>query len=429
MRNENSNAMWNEDLTTNDFSRSDAMYDRARAVIPGGIFGHYGFSVRKTGPKFFSKARGAHFWDIDDNEYIDYLCAFGPMILGYNHPLVDEAARNQFQSGNTVSLASPVMVDLAEILVDMVSAADWALFGKNGGDSTALAVMIARAATGRQKVVKVSEGYHGTAPWMQHGRPGTTRADAADVLEVAWNDAGALQKLIDRHPGDIAAFISSPYDHPVFRDNELPADGYWRQIESLCRNDGIVLIVDDVRAGFRINLAGSNVEFGFTPDLICFGKAIANGYPLAALTGTDALKQAAQDVFFTGTQFFNAAPMAAARATLLELQKADAVRVMTDFGGALNRGLVDVAATHGYELVASGVPAMPYYRLANVDRKTHFAWVDECVKWGVYLLGYHNHFVSTAHTEADLQRTCAVADAAFTALGPASAQPEKSAIA
>ena len=416
-------------MTTYDISNSDAMYDRAKRVIPGGIFGHYGFSVRKTGPKFFSRAQGAHFWDIDGNEYIDYLCAYGPMILGYNHPVVDEAARKQQQQGNTVSLASPAMVELAEVLVDLVSAADWALFGKNGGDSTALAVMIARAATGRQKIVKVREGYHGVSPWMQGGRPGTTSADTENVLEVAWNDAVALQTLIDRNPGEIAAFISSPYDHPVFRDNELPADGYWQQIETLCRKNGIVLIVDDVRAGFRINLAGSNVEFGFTPDLICFGKAIANGYPLAALTGTDALKQAAQDVFFTGTQFFNAAPMAAARATLLELGKADAVRVMSDFGSALSQALVGVAAAHGYELVASGVPAMPYYRLANVGPKTHFAWVDECVKRGVYLLGYHNHFVSTAHTQIDLQRTCELADAAFSALDPALAQPEKSATA
>ena len=416
-------------MKTYDVSKSDGMYERAKAVIPGGIFGHYGYSVRRTGPKFFSTSEGARFRDIDDNEYIDYLCAYGPMILGYNHPAVDEAAHNQLKRGNTVSLASPIMVELAETLVDMVSAADWALFGKNGGDSTALAVMIARAATGRHKIVKVREGYHGVAPWMQNGRPGTIPADTEHVLEVAWNDVPALRKLIDEHPGDIAGFISSPYDHPAFRDNELPADGYWQQVESLCRNNGIVLIVDDVRAGFRINLAGSNMEYGFTPDLICFGKAIANGYPLAALTGSNALKQTAQDVYFSGTQFFNAAPMAAARTTLLELQQADGARRMTSFGTQLNKGLVEVAATHGYRLVVSGVPAMPYYRLGNVDRKTHFAWVDECVKRGVYLLGYHNHFVSLAHTAADLQRTCEIADDAFAALGPASARTEQSATA
>ena len=412
-------------MTKYDVSTSNSLYERAKAVIPGGINGHYGFSVKKNGPKYFSRSEGSRFWDVDNNEFIDYMCAYGPMILGYNHPAVDEAALKQLKAGNTVSLASPVMVELAETLVDMVTAVDWPLFSKNGGDGTSLAALVARAATGRQKLVKVAEGYHGVAAWMQDGRAGTIPADSEHVIQIPWNDVEALQKAIDQHPGDIAGFISSPYDHPVFRDNELPADGYWQKIETLCRKNDIVLIVDDVRAGFRINLAGSNVAYGFTPDLICFGKAIANGYPLAALAGSDALKQAAQDVYFTGTQFFNAAPMAAARATLLELQKIDAANVMTSIGNKLNKGLIDVAASHGYDLVASGVPAMPYYRLANVDSKTHRMWIDECVGRGVYLLSYHNHFVSTAHTDADLQRTFEIVDDAFTTLGPASAQIQK----
>ena len=414
-------------MTKYDVSTSNSLYERAKAVIPGGINGHYGFSVKKNGPKYFSRSEGSRFWDVDNNEFIDYMCAYGPMILGYNHPTVDEAALKQLKAGNTVSLASPVMVELAETLVDMVTAVDWALFSKNGGDATSLAALVARAATGRQKLVKVTEGYHGVAAWMQDGRAGTIPADSEHVIQIPWNDVEALQKVIEQYPGDIAGFISSPYDHPVFRDNELPADGYWQKIEALCRKNDIVLIVDDVRAGFRINLAGSNVAYGFTPDLICFGKAIANGYPLAALAGSDSLKQAAQDVYFTGTQFFNAAPMAAARATLLELQKIDAANMMTNIGNNLNDGLVDIAASHGYDLVATGVPAMPYYRLANVNGKTHQMWVDKCVQRGVYLLSYHNHFVSTAHTDADLQRTFEIVDDAFTALGPASAQIEKAA--
>jgi glutamate-1-semialdehyde 2,1-aminomutase len=408
-------------MKTFEVSKSNDMLERAKSVIPGGIYGHYGFSVRDTGPKFFSRADAAHFWDLDDNRYIDYMCAYGPMILGYGHPKVEEAANKQLRQGNTVSLASPTMVELAEVLVDMVSAADWALFGKNGGDSTALAVMIARAATGRRKVIKVTDGYHGVAPWMLGNRLGTTETDTQDVLEVAWNNTKGLQGLIDQHPGDIAAFISSPYDHPVYRDNTLPAPGYWQQVEALCKKNDIVLIVDDVRAGFRINLAGSNREYGFTPDLICFGKAIANGHPLSALTGCDALRQTAQEVYFTGTQFFNAAPMAAAKATLQELQKIDAANLMTQIGSTLNQGLVNIASTHGYKLIASGIPAMPYYRLDGVSYETHVAWIDECVKRGVYLLGYHNHFISTAHTETDIQLTLEIVDEAFSALGPLSA--------
>ena len=400
-------------------SRSDALLGRAKAVIPGGIFGHLGAGMRPGGPKFFARADGARFQDVDGNEYIDYLCAFGPTILGYNHAPVDEAAARQQRLGNAVSLAAPVMVELAELLVEKVAAADWALFGKNGTDATSLAVMVARAATGRAKIVTVRGGYHGVAPWMRAGHPGHTPADGADVLSVPWNDADALARLFGEHPGAIAGFISSPYHHPVLADNALPAEGYWARVEALCRAEGVVLITDDVRAGFRIDLAGSNVAFGYTPDLVCFGKAIANGHPLAALVGADALKQTASEVFYTGTQFFSGPPMAAAIATIKELEAADGVRRIGALGSALSAGLVDVASTHGHRLVASGPPSMPYFRLADVPREGHFAWIDECVKRGAYFLGFHNHFLSAAHTEADVERTCEIADAAFKALGKA----------
>ena len=222
----------------------------------------------------------------------------------------------------------------------MVDAAEWALFGKNGGDSTNLAVMIARAATGKQKIVKIRDGYHGVAPWMQEkGRPGTISSDADHVLTVEWNDLESFEELLVKHSQEIACFISSPYNHPVFRDNELPKEGYWQKVSALCKQNDIVLIVDDVRAGFRINLAGSNVAYGFTPDLICFGKAIANGYPLSALVGSSKLKEAAEEVYFTGTQFFSAPPMAAAKATLLELKKSDAANKMNDYGKKLKSSL------------------------------------------------------------------------------------------
>ena len=345
------------------------------------------------------------------------MCAYGPAILGYNHPEVDEAAKSQYDLGNTVSLASPVMVDLATTLVDMVDAADWALFGKNGGDSTNLAVMIARAATGKEKILKVRDGYHGVAPWMQEkGRPGTISSDADHVLTVEWNDLQSFEEILVNHSDEIACFISSPYNHPVFRDNELPTEGYWQKVSALCKQHDIVLIVDDVRAGFRINLAGSNVAYSFTPDLICFGKAIANGYPLSALVGSNALKEAAEEVYFTGTQFFSASPMAAAQATLIELKKADAANKMTDYGKKLKSSLIEAADEFGYKFIVSGAPAMPYFRLAGVKTKVHFSWIDECVKRGVYMLGYHNHFISTAHSEEDLTAIIQVAKEAFTVL-------------
>ena len=398
-------------------SESDLLLNRAKEVIPGGIFGHYKYAVRKDGPKFFSQADGAYFWDVDGNEYVDLVCAWGPMILGYNNPVVDEAARKQLNLGNTVSIASPVMIELAETLVDLVSIADWSLFGKNGADSTSLAVMVSRQETGKQKILKINDGYHGSNSWMQRrNSPGIINSDSAEVISIDWNDLDGFNQAISDHGDDIACFISSPYHHPTFKNNVYPNEGYWKHIEKICRKNNIILIVDDVRTGFRIDLKGSNVHFGFDPDMICFGKAIANGHPLAALVGKDDLKKAAEKVYFTGTQFFSAPPMAAAIATLDELKKFDAPKKLIKYGEKLNKRLVLVAKQKGFNLIASGMPSMPYYRLDGVSFETHIKWIDECVKRGVYMLSYHNHFISLAHSEKDIDFIEGATKQAFEAL-------------
>ena len=194
----------------------------------------------------------------------------------------------------------------------------------------------------------------------------------------------------------------------------LPEEGYWAAVENLCRREGIVLIVDDVRAGFRIDLRGSNEFFGFKPDLICLGKAIANGYPISALVGTDALREAVQGVFFTGTMYFGSEPMAAALATITELIKIDAAALIKQIGRKLSDGLIKVAADNGFDLKVSGPYSMPYLRITNDDDMTlHFDWIARCVERGVYFLPYHNHFISTAHTDADIEETLGIANDAF----------------
>ena len=403
--------------TTYEVKKSDEYFTKAKKVIPGGIFGHYKYAVRESGPKFFSKSEGAYFWDLDDNRYVDLMCGYGPSILGYNHPEVEEAFKSSSDKGNTVSIASPVMVDLASKLVDMVDIADWALFGKNGGDATSLAVMIAREFTGKKKIIKIDDGYHGVAPWMQDkNRPGVIESDSEHVIKIKWNDLEELENLLGQDNNDIACFISSPYDHPVSRDNSLPNEGYWEKVTSLCKAHGILTIVDDVRSGFRINLKGSNVAFGFSPDMICFGKAIANGHPLASLVGKEEIKTAAERVYFTGTQFFSAPPMAAAIATLNELEKVDAPTKLIDYGKKLNARLEAVASEKGFNLVSSGIPSMPYYRLEGKSFETHIKWIDECVKRGVYMLSYHNHFISLAHKEEDIDFIESAARQAFESL-------------
>lgn len=408
-------------MKTYEYPESQALFDRAVKVIPCGIYGHFSPAACVPAPAypFFSqRAAGARFWDVDGNEFVDYMCAYGPMVLGYGHPKVDAAYAAQMKLGDTVTCAPRAMVELAEFMTDLIPMADWAFFAKNGADLTNYATMIARYATGRKKIVAIRGGYHGTAGWMQpFGHPGVIDDDQQHVIRIPWNDYAALERVVGENRGAIACFIATPYHHPVFADSELPADGYWRKVEQLLRKEGIVIVIDDVRTGFRLDVRGSHEYFGFKPDLVCFCKAIANGYPISALVGTDALKSDAAKVFYTGSYWFSAGPMAAALACLRELKEIDAPRVMLEKGKKLCDGMVAIAAKYGHQLKVTGAASMPYLRLVDGDSlMLHQDFCAECTKRGAYFTSHHNWFLSVAHTDEDIQRTWDIVDDAFKAL-------------
>ncbi len=402
------------------FAKSQAAFARATKVIPAGIPGHQGpsegcYIPNDAFPRFSSRAKGSRFWDLDNNEYIDYMCGYGPNVLGYGDPDVDAAAAAQARVEDVVTIPSSIMVDLAELLVDTVASADWAFFAKNGGDATTLAIMTARAATRRKKIVFIKGYYHGVAPWTQKlDYPGVLEEDVANNLYAPWNDLVALEELFRRHEGQIAAFISTPYFHGNFVDNELPAVGYWQGVRALCDKYGVVLILDDVRAGWRLSLAGSDAHYGFEADLVAFCKAIGNGYNLSALTGKDWLKEAVASLTYTGSYWMSAVPFAASIATITKLKQLDAPALFRRQGRAIMDGLVSAASAHGLTMVASGEPALFYLRLADDDSLLlHQAWVAEMVQRGVWVTSHHNHFLNASLTDADIARTLEIAHEAF----------------
>ncbi|WP_062202287.1 aminotransferase class III-fold pyridoxal phosphate-dependent enzyme [Demequina salsinemoris] len=402
------------------YAKSFEAFDRAAKVIPAGVPGHLGpsegcFIPNKAFPRFSSRAEGSRFWDLDGNEYLDYMCAYGPNVLGYGDPDVDAAAAAQARIEDVVTLPSTVMVDLAELLVDTVASADWAFFAKNGGDTTTLAMMTARAHTRRKKIVFVKGYYHGVAPWTQKlDYPGVIEEDVANNLYVPWNDLVALEEMFVKHEGEIAAFISTPYFHGNFLDNELPAPGYWQGVRDLCDRYGVVLIMDDVRAGWRLDLAGSDHHYGIEADLICFCKAIGNGYNLSALCGKEEFKESVASLTYTGSYWMSAVPFAASIATITKLKELDAPALFRTQGEKVTTGLVGAAANHGLNLVASGEPALFYLRLADDDSLLmHQEWVAECVQRGLWITSHHNHFLNASLTDADIDRTIEIADEAF----------------
>lgn len=402
------------------FAKSQSAFARATKVIPAGIPGHQGpsegcYIPNAAFPRFSSRALGSRFWDVDGNEYIDYMCGYGPNVLGYGDPDVDAAAAKQARLEDVVTIPSTVMVDLAELLVDTVASADWTFFAKNGGDTTTLAIMTARAATRRKKIVFIKGYYHGVAPWTQKlDYPGVLEEDVANNLYAPWNDLVALEAVFAANEGKIAAFISTPYFHGNFVENALPAPGYWQGVRALCDKYGVVLIIDDVRAGWRLSLAGSDAHYGFEADLVCFCKAIGNGYNLSALTGREWLKEAVASLTYTGSYWMSAVPFAASIATITKLKAIDAPALFRAKGQVIMDGLVSAAASQGLTMIASGEPALFYLRLADDDSLImHQEWVAEMVQRGVWVTSHHNHFLNASLTDADIAKTLEIAHESF----------------
>ena len=407
----------------NTYTKSREEFARAVKVIPSGIYGHQGpaegcFIPVDAFPMFSQRAKGSYFWDVDGNRFIDYMCAYGPNVLGYRDEEVDEAARKQMELGDCVTAPSTRMIDFAELLVDTVASADWAFFAKNGNDVTTLAVLTARAYSHKKKIVFFKGYYHGVAPWTQKvDYAGILEEDVCNNLYVDWNDFDQLERVFQENRGQIAGLIAQPYMHGNFQDNQLPADGFWAKVRKLCTDNDVVLIVDDVRAGFRLDLAGSDHYFGFEADLICFCKALANGYNVSALCGKDFLKNTVSSLTYTGSYWLSAVPFAAGIACVEKMRRLNLPKLLREKGEKLRDGLVAAAEKYHFNLRVTGAPALFYLRLADDPTLSlHQEWVAECVRRGVYFTNHHNHFLNASLSDGDIAETVAVAEEAFQVL-------------
>jgi glutamate-1-semialdehyde 2,1-aminomutase len=399
------------------YRRSRELLRRAVQVIPKGIYGHKNPELLLPGhsPYYAERAQGGRYWDVDGNEYLDLLCGYGPILLGHNHPLVEDAVQRQMARGNCFNQPGEAMVELAERLVARVPGADWTVFAKNGSDVTTWAVRVAREHTARPKIVMVRDTYHGAHAWCSLYPGGVLPEDKAHVLEMDWNRPDELETLVTVHRGQIAALIAAPYHHPVSAAQQMPAEGFWRGVRQICDREGMLLILDDIRAGFRLDPHGSHAHFGIEPDLFCFGKSLANGHGISVAMGREELRDAAEAVFISGTFWFAPGPMVAALATLRVLDETDAIAHMARLGARLGAGLQQLGAAHGLPVTVSGPPALPYMAFDDdsQDLRLMQAFCREMIARGVFLHPYHNWFLCAAHTEEDIDEILEAAEAAF----------------
>jgi glutamate-1-semialdehyde 2,1-aminomutase len=392
-----------------------ALRTRAQQVIPGGMYGHLNVARLPPGyPQFFARAQGATLWDVDGNSYVDFMCAYGPMVLGYGNREVEEAASAQRALGDVMTGPSERLVELAEKLVGLVAHADWALFQRNGTDATTLCVSIARAAAGNRKLLVARGAYHGSAPWCTPNPTGTTTEDRVHLVPYDYNDIDSLHAAAQSVEGDMAGVLVSAFRHDYGKDQELPTRAFANGVRALCDEASAALILDDVRAGFRLDLAGSWETVGVRPDLAAYSKAIANGYTLAAVTGRDKFRDAAASVFMTGSFWCGAASMAAALKTLEILERDQCIANMVRLGQRFRDGLSEQARTHGLVLRQTGPVQMPQVLFADdpdVEKGRLFA--VEALRGGAWIHPQHNMFLSAAHSDSDIERALQATDAAL----------------
>ena len=395
-----------------------ALRERAVRVIPGGLWGHMRTQGLPRGyPQFFHRADGCRLWDADGRELIDFMCSWGPVVLGHHDADVEAAAEAQRRAGDTMNGPAPVLVELAEHFTGLVAHADWVLFAKNGTDATTVCVTTARAATGRRKLLVARGAYHGAAPWCTPNPAGVVPEDRAHLRHFRYNDIASLEQAAAEAGDDLAAVLVSPFRHDYGIDQELAQPGFARAVRALCDRSGAALILDEVRTGGRIDLAGSWEPLGVRPDLAAWSKAIANGHALAAVTGNDRFREAASSIFVTGSFWCGAVAMAAALATLRKLQAVDGIAHMQAMGQRLRDGLGSQAAAHGFRIRQSGPPQMPML-LFDDDPEAALgsAFCALALEQGVYLHPRHNMFLSVAHRAPDIDRALQATDRAFAAL-------------
>lgn len=390
---------------TRRFDKSQEFLARAECVIP---LGSQTFSKSRTqypygvSPYFITRGQGSRVWDLDGNEYIDFVSSLAAITLGYQDPDVNLAVRAQLdESGVIFSLPHPLETEVAEMICEMVPCAEMVRFGKNGSDATAGAIRLARAFTGRDRVAVC--GYHGWQDWYigstaRHlGVPHAVR-DLTDTF--MYNDPDSLESLLNAHPDEFAAVILEPMN------TVEPAPGFLASTKKLAEKHGAVLVFDETITGFRYANGGAQELFGVTPHLSTFGKGLANGYPISAIVGRRDIMKKMEDIFFSFTFGGEALSLAAAKATLTKLRRAPVVQTLTDHGKKIMGGLNDIIASHqlGDIFGTSGHPTWSFLNIKDGRGVNAFEiktlWMQEMHQRGVLSVGTHN--VSFAHSHSDI---------------------------
>ena len=396
------------------FARSEKLFARAQEIVSGGTTQGKAPNTLIPGeyPIYAARGQGATLWDVDGNQFLDWILAYGIIILGYCDPDVDAAAIGEIRDGFAFPLTRPVQNELAELLVKVIPCAEMVHFFKTGSDTTTAAVRLARIATGRNKIVRW--GYNGWHDWCCTRDAGIPRYVRDDVLTFRYNDLNSLEDILKQHRDQVACVIMMPLEI------EPPQPGFLAGVKDLAHRYGALFILDEMRSGFHLALGGAQEYYGVTPDLATFSKALSNGYAISALAGKRELMQLLSQTYVSSTFFTNSIEMAAAVATINKLQRQQVIPHLWQIGKGLMDGLDRLARDLNVEAQAIGVAPMPFLQFTYADpeiRETaKYIFYRETTRRGLLLHPNHHWFVCAAHTEQDMARTLEISEGAFRAM-------------
>jgi len=428
-----------------ELRKSEAVYEEAKKILPSGASSNVRVYKHEPFPVIFDHGKGSRVWDIDGNEYVDYLLAYGPLILGHCHPSVVNAIKDQIQKSSMLGTTTELEVEVAKKIASMVPGAQMVSFSNSGTEATMEAVRIARAFTGRDKILKFEGHYHGhhdyvlfsvespssvagleLAPTKLPFYPGIPEGVSHTVIVAPWNNLAALERTLKKYANDIAAVIMEP----VIGSSGVipPADGYLKGVRELAQKFDVLLIFDEVLTGFRIAKGGAQEYYGVNADLACFAKALGNGAPIAAITGRrDVMGMIGPGkIAYGGTYNANPLSLAACKATLDVLSKNDgeAFSRMNSITQKLTDRLQQACDKTGHDAVVQGVGPMFQLYFTRLKKISTYRQTLQCdyekfkdfremmLERGVYFHpdGTERLMLSAVHTTEDIEKTLTAAE-------------------
>jgi glutamate-1-semialdehyde aminotransferase len=399
-----------------NITRSQELFEEAKTLVPGGVLG-----ARKPGdfimgeyPIFLEYGKGCRLTDVDGNEFIDFLCGYGPIILGYREEEVDDAVIRQLKDkGFCFSLTQPYQNELAQKLNRLIPSAELSIFLKTGSDATTASIRIARAYTNRMKVMRC--GYHGWHDWCVEMKGGIPEKFYEDVHEFHYNDLDGINDLMKKHGDQTAAIIMTPFGHPLHQKMQTPKPGFLEGVRELADKYGAVLVFDEVRTCFRLRMGGAQELYGVTPDLTVLGKGMANGYAISVVTGKkDVMMAAASKLFISSTFFPNSDGYIAALKTIEIMERDKVLENIWEKGERLLKKIQGIIDKYDVGAELTGVAPMFFITFMKDEADTQKARRDDfytqLIRKGFFFTPHHHAYLSYRHTEEDLNLTLQAID-------------------